>query len=72
MKKKLSALLLASAMMLGLAACGGGGASTPAPEGTTPAENTNPDATLTLRIGISTNEEDPRAIAPQQFADEIA
>ena len=72
MKKKLSALLLASAMMLGLAACGGGGASTPAPEGTTPAENTNPDATLTLRIGISTNEEDPRAIAAQQFADEIA
>ena len=76
MKKRLTALLLTSALVLSLAACGGG-SNTPAssaPEGSAPAEteNTTPDATLTLKIGVSTNDEDPRNIAAQQFADEIA
>ena len=77
MKKRLTALLLTSALVLSLAACGGGSSNTPAssaPEGSAPAEteNTTPDATLTLKIGVSTNDEDPRNIAAQQFADEIA
>ena len=76
MKKRLTALLLTSALVLSLAACGGS-SNTPAssaPEGSAPAEteNTTPDATLTLKIGVSTNDEDPRNIAAQQFADEIA
>ena len=76
MKKRLTALLLTSALVLSLAACGGG-SNTPAstaPEGSAPAEteNSTPDATLTLKIGVSTNDEDPRNIAAQQFADEIA
>ena len=74
MKKRLTAMLLASALVFALAACGGDSATTSAPEGTTPAEteNSTPDATLTLKIGVSTNDEDPRNIAAQQFADEIA
>ena len=77
MKKRLTALLLTSALVLSLAACGGGSSNTPAstaPEGSAPAEteNSTPDATLTLKIGVSTNDEDPRNIAAQQFADEIA
>ena len=38
--KKLSALVLAGAMVFSLAACGGGSSETPAPETTTPAETT--------------------------------
>ena len=72
MKKKLTALLLASAMVLSLAACGGDTGESSAPEGTSPAENTNPDATLTLKIGVSTNDEDPRNIAAQQFGIHLA
>ena len=43
--KKLSALVLAGAMIFSLAACGGGSAETPAPEGTTPAETTPAETT---------------------------
>ena len=77
MKKRLTALLLTSALVFSLAACGGGSGNaptSPAPEGSAPAETGTPapDATLTLKIGVSTNDEDPRNIAAQQFADEIA
>ena len=71
MKKRLTALLLTSALVLSLAACGGSG-NTPASSAPAETENTNPDATLTLKIGVSTNDEDPRNIAAQKFADEIA
>ena len=56
MKKRLTAMLLASALVFALAACGGDSATTSAPEGTTPAETggaASTDATLTLKIGIS-------------------
>ena len=43
--KKLSALVLAGALVFSLAACGGGGTSTPAPETTTPAETTPAETT---------------------------
>ena len=43
--KKLSALVLAGAMIFSLAACGGGNAETPAPEGTTPSETTPAETT---------------------------
>ena len=44
MKKRLTALLLTSALVLSLAACGGGSSNTPAstaPEGSAPAETEN-------------------------------
>ena len=43
--KKLSALVLAGAMVFSLAACGGGNAETPAPETTTPTESGAPAET---------------------------
>ena len=43
--KKLSALVLAGALVFSLAACGGGSTSTPAPETTTPAETTPAETT---------------------------
>ena len=51
--KKLSALLTASALALSLAACSGGSAGTPAPEGTAPAGSTAPNASgETYVVGI--------------------
>ena len=81
--KKLLALLLALAMVFALAACGGGSSApaTEAPAAEEPAaeepaaeepaaEEPAGDA-IVLKIGISTNEEDPRAIGALQFIDEI-
>lgn len=83
--KKIFALALALSMSLSLVACGGGGgndtpnnagaasgggaassgggaaASTPTPSG----------ETITLKLGFSTNEEDPRALGAKQFKDEV-
>lgn len=61
--KKITALLLAIAMVLGLAACGGGTASTPAPAETGTIESSQPAETggtdtaepITLRIGYMPN-----------------
>lgn len=62
--KKITALLLAIAMVLSLAACGGGGAATtPAPSESTPSESNQPAETagteavepITLRIGYMPN-----------------
>lgn len=77
--KKLLALVLALAMVLTLAACGSSKTEQPAASNQPAAEapaaeapaNTNDDATLVLKIGVSTNEEDPRSKAALQFADEI-
>ncbi len=84
--KKQVALMMAAAMVFGLTACGGGtsssapaetkaeeagAAKTEAPEAgekTSAAEGPS----IELKIGVSTAETDPRNIAAQQFADEIA
>lgn len=70
--KKVLALALSLSMMLGLAACGGGtssaGASTGSASGDDGAATTN---SVTLKLGISTNEEDPRAKGAQQFKEEV-
>ena len=50
-----------SAAALGLAACGGSGTSTAAS-----------GSAVTLKLGFSTNEEDPRAKGAKQFAEEVA
>ncbi len=53
MKKKIMALLLAGAMVLGLAACGNGEPA-PGPAGSAGGEAQNPGTTYTLRIGMPT------------------
>ena len=73
--KKLLALLLALTMVFAFAACGqtAAHAATEAPvveDGDAPAEAPAADA-IVLKIGISTNEEDPRAKGALQFIDEI-
>lgn len=73
--KKLLALLLALTMVFAFAACGqtAAPATTEAPAaegGDAPAEAPAADA-IVLKIGISTNEEDPRAKGALQFIDEI-
>lgn len=50
--KKLSALLLGSALLLSLAACGGGAAATPTPTASTPAASEGPTG---LKIAIVTS-----------------
>ena len=85
--KKQIALLMAAAMMFGLTACGGSGSSgTPAEtKAETKAETAAAETaketeakaeaegpSIELKIGVSTAETDPRNIAAQQFADEIA
>ncbi len=54
MKKRILAMLLAGAMVFSLSACGGTGAETPAPEGTTPAETTpaETDGAKTVKVGL--------------------
>lgn len=86
MKKKLLSLMLVTAMSLSLIACGSKEAATETPaeepaaetqeetttEEAAPAENAAATAEVTIKLGYSTNEEDPRAIAAQQFADDVA
>ena len=54
MKKRILAMLLAGAMVFSLAACGGSGAETPAPEGSAPAETTpaETDSAKTIKVGM--------------------
>ena len=65
-----------SAAALGLAACGGSGTSTAAPTASTAASTGSSAAAsgsaVTLKLGFSTNEEDPRAKGAKQFAEEGA
>lgn len=75
--KKVLALALAMSMMLGLAACGGSTSSSTT--GTTSGgsdtssgdSGTTAASTITLKLGFSTNEEDPRALGAQQFKEEV-
>ncbi|MDD3367492.1 MAG: TRAP transporter substrate-binding protein [Lachnospiraceae bacterium] len=82
--KKFLAVTLATAMTLSLVACGSSSSETAAPAApettaaeTTAAETEKAEVTgdmpeVTLKLGFSTNEEDPRALAAKQFADEVA
>lgn len=83
--KKIFALVLALSMSLSLAACGGnsssgGGAASTGGGGATStgggaASSTPTPApageTITLKLGFSTNEEDPRALGAMQFKEEV-
>ena len=63
-----------SAAALGLTACGGSGSSTVASTGSTAASTGSAaasGASVTLKLGFSTNEEDPRAKGAQQFKEEV-
>ncbi|MGI5946360.1 MAG: TRAP transporter substrate-binding protein [Lachnospiraceae bacterium] len=81
MKKRVSVLLAAALVSSMLAGCGGSSdtaATTAAAPGTTAAASTeakepaaaNPDA-IVLKLGYSTNEEDPRAKAAEEFKKEV-
>lgn len=84
--KKTLAILTAVTMAASLTACGGGSSSTSSSQTTaapaaseaaegSEAETEAPAASgdsIELKIGVSTAETDPRNIAAQQFADEIA
>ena len=65
-----------SAAALSLAACGGSGTSTAASTAPTAASTGSSAAAsgsaVTLKLGFSTNEEDPRAKGATQFAEEVA
>lgn len=79
--KKVLALAMSAAMMLGLAACGGSASSTSTAASTADSsassEAASTDAgapvgdSITLKFGFSTNEEDPRAKAAAQFKAEV-
>ena len=82
--KKIFALALALSMSLSLAACGGSGgnsaASNPgnASNPGSSAGTTTPDPgpapsgdSITLKLGFSTNEEDPRALGAKQFKEDV-
>ena len=64
-----------SAAALGLAACGGSSTSTAASTGSTAASTGSSAAAsgsaVTLKLGFSTNEEDPRALGAKQFKEEV-
>ncbi len=63
-----------SAAALGLTACGGSGSSTAASTGSTAASTGSAaasGASVTLKLGFSTNEEDPRAKGAKQFKEEV-
>ncbi len=64
--KKLIALMVALCMVFTLASCG---SSSSSDSSSSASEATDP---IVLKIGVSTAETDPRNIAAQQFADEIA
>jgi tripartite ATP-independent transporter DctP family solute receptor len=84
--KKSMAVLMAASMVMGLTACGGSSSSTTATTAAattaaaaaeTKAEAKSEPAaaagpSIELKIGVSTAETDPRNIAAQSFADEIA
>ena len=63
--KKVLALVLALCMVLALCACGTAANQTAA--STAPAEGKS----IVLKLGVSTNETDPRTVAAQSFADEV-
>lgn len=63
--KKVLALVLALCMVLALCACGTAATQTAAT--TAPAEGES----IVLKLGVSTNETDPRTVAAQSFADEV-
>lgn len=77
--KKIIALATVSAMVLGLAACGGSSTSTTtaasaetsAAEETTAAAAAASGDSIVLKLGVSTNEEDPRTKAAQQFKSDV-
>lgn len=79
--KKVLAMILAAAMVLALAACGGSSAPAPtaapaATQAAAPAEApaeapAADDPQITLKLSFSTNEQDPRAIASVQFKEEV-
>lgn len=71
--KKVLALALSLSMMLGLAACGGSGSTSTGSAGSTAGSGDGAAATnsVTLKLGFSTNEEDPRALGAKQFKEEV-
>lgn len=77
--KKIFAMILALAMVFALCACGQSAApatdaAAPAADAAASTDASAPAAAdaIVLKIGISTNEEDPRAKGALAFADEIA
>ena len=69
--KKLISALLAGAMVLSLAACGSKKETPAETPAATPAETPAEDPQITLKLGVSTNDTDPRTIAAQQFKEEV-
>ena len=80
--RKLIALATVSAMVLGLAGCGGSSTTaTTAAAGESAAAETEAAAetqaaasgdSIVLKLGVSTNEEDPRTKAAKSFAEEVS
>ena len=69
--KKALALALAAVMTFSLAACGGSASSAPASSGDSSSAAGTPASSVTLKLGFSTNEEDPRALGAKQFKEEV-
>lgn len=69
--KKALALALAAVMTFSLAACGGSASSAPASSGDSSSAAEAPASSVTLKLGFSTNEEDPRALGAKQFKEEV-
>ncbi len=69
--KKALALALAAVMTFSLAACGGSASSAPASSGDSSSAAETPASSVTLKLGFSTNEEDPRALGAKQFKEEV-
>ena len=58
-------------MTFSLAACGGSASSAPASSGDSSSAAGTPASSVTLKLGFSTNEEDPRALGAKQFKEEV-
>ena len=79
--KKIFALALALSMSLSLAACGGGnngggaasnnGGGAASSGGGAASSAPAPAGSVTLKLGFSTNEEDPRALGAKQFKEDV-
>ena len=69
--KKALALALAAVMTFSLAACGGSASSAPASSGDSSSAAGTPASSVTLKLGFSTNEDDPRALGAKQFKEEV-